>query len=164
MPTLTHDTVTVTIPDTLEIPAQAGKLSPEDILLLPKSRRGIGLACDQAAHALEHTGAGFAAGDVTPDNLRRKGEMAEEIDLVIASVDVVLSKLKQANLLLDAAAWEELRKLNDLVKAQVKHRPELKDEFADLTEYMSRRRAAADKAVAPAPSAAPSPAPVSEGT
>ncbi len=140
MPQLTHGTVTVSVPDHIEIPAQAGNLSAEQVLALPKARRGIGLACDQAATALGNV-KDFAAGGITPDSLRKKGRMAEDIDGVIDAVQVVLDKLKQANLLLDAAAWEELRKLNDLVKAQAKFRPELQPAFAPLTEFMSRRRA-----------------------
>ena len=141
MPEIKHGTVTVAIPDSLVLPPQAGNLSPAEVLAIPKARRGIGLACDQAATALANAGADFVAPGVTPEGLRTKGRMADEIDDVIASVEVLLEKLKQANLLLDAAAWEELRKLNDLVKAQGKFRPELLTRFSPLTEFMSRRRA-----------------------
>lgn len=151
MPVITHGTVTVTIPDTLVIPANAGNLTPQEVLKIPKARLGIGLACEQAASALEKT-TNFAAGAITPHGLRRKGHMAETIDEVIASVEVVLAKLKQANLLLDADAWEELRQLNELVKAQTKFRPELGDHFAPLIEFMGRRRPAASP-----PAASPNP-------
>lgn len=140
MPTISHGSVQVEVPESIEIPPEAGNLSAEQVRALPKARRGIGLACDQAANALTNV-SNFAAGRVTPESLRKKGRMAEEIDDVIASVEVMLDRLKQANLLLDASAWEELRQLNDLVKAQAKFRPEIASAFAPLTQFMSRRRA-----------------------
>jgi len=62
---------------------------------------------------------------VTPASLRTLGKRAEEIDQVILDLEVVMNKLKQANLLFDAEAWEQIRKLNDQVKAQGKHDPEV---------------------------------------
>ena len=77
------------------------------------------MVCDAPADALEKSGTKFAApAGVTPASLRALGKRAEEIDQVILDLDVVLGKLKQANLLFDAEAWEQIRKTNDQVKVQ----------------------------------------------
>jgi hypothetical protein len=44
---------------------------------------------------------------------------------VILDLEVVMNKLKQANLLFDSEAWEHIRKTNDQVKAQGEHNPEV---------------------------------------
>jgi hypothetical protein len=134
--------ITVTIPDHILIPPEAGDLSDEEIQRIPKARRGLGAASEQAAACLETAGPTFVVPDITPAGLRSKGAMADDIDMVIAEVEGLLHKLKQANLLLDAAAWEDLRKLNDFVKAQGKHKPSVLVQFRPLTEFMSSRRAA----------------------
>lgn len=139
MPDLVHGDVTVRLPDNLPLPAEAGKLSPEEVARVPKARRGLGAACDSAAAALEVGGGFVAPRDVTPESLRKAGRKAEQIDEVIASVEFLLGTLKQANLLLDADAWEQLRKLNDQVRAQGKSDPEIARLFTPLTDYMRTR-------------------------
>jgi hypothetical protein len=47
---------------------------------------------------------------VTPATLRAKGKRAEGIDQVLLDLEVVMNKLKQANLLFDADAYDEVRK------------------------------------------------------
>ena len=66
------------------------------------------------------------------------GDRAEAIDLVINDMEVVLQTLKQANLIFDAEAYEQLRKVNDQVKAQGKHDPELLTIFKDVIDYFAR--------------------------
>jgi hypothetical protein len=66
------------------------------------------------------------------------GGRAEGIDQVLTDLEVVMSKLRQANLLFDAAAWEQIRKMNDQVKAQGKHDPELLVMFKPLLEFFAR--------------------------
>jgi hypothetical protein len=118
------------------------------------SLRRIGLVCDAAADALEKSGTKFAApAGVTPALLRTMGKRAEGIDQVILDLDVVLNKLKQANLLFDAEAWEQIRKLNDQVKAQGKHDPEVMVMFKPVLDFFARVRPTAT-APAPAPQAA----------
>jgi hypothetical protein len=132
--------ITVTVPDHIVIPPEAGNLSDAAVREIPKARRGLGAASEQAAACLENAGPTFVAPGITPEGLRSKGAMADDIDLVIVEVEGLLHKLKQANLLLDAAAWEDLRKLNDFVKAQGKHQPSVLTQFRPLTEFMSSRR------------------------
>jgi hypothetical protein len=55
------------------------------------------------------------------------------------------------NLLFDADAWEQIRKMNDQVKAQGKHDPELMVMFKPLLDFFARGpRASAPAAQAPA--------------
>ncbi len=139
MAEIKHGSVTVVIDDSLEIPAQAGNLSPKQVLEIPKPPRGIGAATSDAAEVARHAGEKFVMpAGVTPDALEKAGQDAEAIDNVISSVEVVLNTLKQANFLLDAKAWEMLRKVNDQVLAQGKTSPEVLTFFKPLTDYMGR--------------------------
>ncbi len=61
---------------------------------------------------------------------------SEDIDQVIVNLEVILQRVKQANLIFDADAWEMLRKINDQVKAQAKYQPELETVFSALREFM----------------------------
>ena len=148
-----HGTVTVAIPDEFAPPAQAGNLGPDEVRRIAKAPRGIGLVCDAAADALEKSGAKFVAPvGVTPTSLRTMGKRAEGIDQVILDLEVVTNKLKQANLLFDADAWEQIRRINDQVKAQGKHDPEVLVMFKPVLDFFARVRP---------PAAAPAPGPQS---
>jgi hypothetical protein len=126
MPEIQHGTVKVVIPDEFALPAQAGNMSPDDVRRIAKAPRGLGLVCDAAADVLEKSASKFSApAGVTPATLRAKGKRAEGIDQVILDLEVVMNKLKQANLLFDADAYDEVRKTNDQVKAQGKRDPEV---------------------------------------
>ncbi len=139
MAQISHGEVSVVIPDDLPIPAEAGKLSGAEVLAIPKPPRGIGAATADTASAMRKTQGKFIfPADVTPDGLESAGEHAESIDNVVASLEVVLATLKQANMLLDAKAWEDLRKVNDQVLAQGKTNPEVLTMFTPLTQYMKR--------------------------
>ena len=141
MPEFKHGEVSVAIADDLPIPAAAGTLSALDVARLPKAPRGLGAACVDTADAFTKAAAAFVPPlGITPDSLRKAARDAEAIDRVIDSVEFLLHKFKQANLLLDAEAWEQLRKVNDLVVAQGKTNPEILSLFAPLREYMKRDR------------------------
>ena len=150
MTDIRHGTVTVSIADELAPPPEAGNLGPDEVRRIAKAPRGIGLICDATADAMEKAGAKFTApGGVSPASLRALGKGAEGTDQVILDLDVVLNKFKQANLLFDAEAWEEIRKTNDQVKAQGNHDPEVLVMFKPLLGFFAR---------GPRPSA-PAPAP-----
>jgi len=141
MSEIKHGEVTVVIDESLEVPVEAGNLSPKEILEIPKPPRGIGAAtADTAAAARNAAGKFVMPAGVSADALEKAGHDAELIDNVIASVEVVLNTLKQANFLLDAKAWELLRKVNDQVVAQGKSSPEVLTMFKPLTDYMGRGR------------------------
>jgi hypothetical protein len=109
------------------------------VLRIPKAPRGIGLICDTTADALEKAGAKFTApAGVTPESLRAAGARAEGIDQVILDLEVVMNTLKQGNLLMDAAAWEQVRKMNDQVKSQGKHDAELLVIFKPLLDFFAK--------------------------
>ncbi|HEY3452457.1 MAG TPA: hypothetical protein VGK67_39300 [Myxococcales bacterium] len=134
-----HGNVTVVVDDTLKPPAQAGNLSVVEISRMPKAPHGLGLACEQAANGITTADKKFdPPRGVTADSLRTLGKRAEDIDSVIANLEVVLSILKQSNLLFDGEAWEQLRKVNDQVKAQGKHTPELLTIFEPVLRYFAK--------------------------
>jgi hypothetical protein len=133
-----HGSVTVTLPDPLSPPPEAGKMTPEQVQRLPKARRGLGLLGQHVADAINKLGPSFILpAGVTVEILVAACERAEGADQVITDLDVVTTRMKQANLLWDAAAWELFLKINDQVKAQSKHDPEIAKAFAVLIEFMS---------------------------
>lgn len=139
MTTIKHGTISVEIPDELAPPEKAGKLGPEEVARIPKPPRGLGLICFQAADSFEKAGDKFAPPPgVTPASLRAAGKRADEIDQVLLDLDVLRQILQQANLLFDADAWEQIRKMNDQVKAQAKHDPALATMFQQLLDYFAR--------------------------
>jgi hypothetical protein len=69
-----------------------------------------------------------------------EGKRAEGIDQVILDLEVVMNKLKQANLLFDADAYDEVRKTNDQVKAQGKRDPEVMVMFKPVVDFFARTR------------------------
>lgn len=139
MAQIEHGSIAVTIPDALTPPDKAGKMSPEEIARIPKAPRGLGLACEKAADAMKKAGARFTPpAGVTPDSITASGTRAEDVDLVINDLDVVTQIMKQANLIFDADAYEQIRKINDQVKAQAKHNPELLTIFKDVLDFFAR--------------------------
>ncbi len=140
MPQIKEGTVTIIVPDTIEIPEKAGKLKPEEVKRIPKVRRGIGLACANTAVEMGKKGDEFAVPDTPPAELIRLGAMAEEIDTVISDVEVALNTLKQANLLIDARALDLLGRVNDQVKALGKRDPSILRRFGTVSEYFRNKR------------------------
>src|SRR5262249_11675223 len=135
MADIKHGTVTITIPDDLAPPREAGRLTRAEVARIPRAPHGVGLACEQAADAMEKAGDAFVAPvGVTPVLLRVAGHNAEAYDQVLVDVDVVRATLCQASLLMHQRAWEFVRKVNDQVKAQGKHAPELLAMFQQLRE------------------------------
>jgi hypothetical protein len=149
MADIRHGTVTVTVADEFAPPPEAGNLGPDEVRRIAKAPRGIGLICDATADGIEKSGGRFAPPPgVTAATLRALGKRAEGIDQVILDLDVVLNRLKQANLLFDAEAWEQIRKTNDQVKVLGKHDPEVLVMFKPLLDFFAR----GPRTSAPAPS------------
>ena len=137
-------TVTVILPDGMTLDERAGKLSNDDKKSLPRARKGVGLACDQTAAAMEKSEGALMVPGVTAATLRAAGALAENFDQVIEDVTVALEIVKQGNLLADAEAFTLLRKVNQQVKAQSQFDPSLSDRFQAVTTYFaaSKRSAA----------------------
>jgi len=67
MAEITHGTVTILLPDSIVLDPRAGNLDKEDIRKLSKARKGIGLACEHAAIALEKVGETLTVPGITPE-------------------------------------------------------------------------------------------------
>ncbi|MDI1444136.1 hypothetical protein [Polyangium sp. 6x1] len=148
MAEIKHGSVSVSIPDSLKPPSNAGTLSADEVKRLPKAPRGIGLVGTHTADAINKAGDKLTLPKgVTADALLAACERADAIDQVIIDLEVVLTTLKQANLLFDAEAWELLRKVNGQLKEQMKYNPELGPIFRVLIDFMSR----GPRQAAPAP-------------
>ena len=138
MTQINQGTVTINISDDITIPARAGTLSPEEVLRIPKARRGIGLACESTADAMIKNPERICPHNVDVATLAEKGRVAEAIDNVIVDTEAALIKLKQANLLLDAEAHEALRKVLSFVRSQEKFDPRLVDLVPALITYFAQ--------------------------
>ena len=150
--TVTHGSVTLTVPEHVKPPENAANLSAEEVKRIAKVPLGIGLACAQAADAGEKAGDKFTwPGGVTPSSLRSNGRRAEDVDGVIHDIEVILATVKKSNLIFDAIAWDQLRAVNDQVKAQSKRNPELLAIFSQLIDYLSKGPKASVGGGAPAP-------------
>jgi hypothetical protein len=142
MAKIKHGTIVLSIPDELTPPDKAGKMKPEEVSRIPKAPHGLGLACARAADAITKAGDAFTLPTgITIEGLIAAGKRAEDIDQVIQDVEVILATLKQANLLFDAEAYTQLRKVNDQVKAQAKHAPALTRIFKQVVDFFARARA-----------------------
>lgn len=139
MANVSHGTITIQIPDALALPEKAGSLSPEEVARIPKPPKGLGYVCAQTAKAMETAGAKFAPPQgVTPATLAASGARADDIDQFLVDIEVVRQKLQQGNLMFDAEAWEQLRKVNDQVKAQAKHDPAILAMFQPLIDFLAK--------------------------
>lgn len=145
--TIQHGGVSVTFDASLALDPRAGKLSAEEVLRIAKAPRGLGLVCDLTAASMEAAGTAFVPPQgVEAGTLRRLGTRAEGYETLLTALDVVRDRIAQANLLADAEAWEALRKVNDMVKAQGKHAAELEGMFAPLRDFVRRARTKAPSA------------------
>ena len=145
MPQITVGTVTVVLPDNLEIDPRAGKLSDEEQLKILKARKGLGLACDLTAAAMEKSAGTFVVPGVDPEALRIRGDIAETFDQVIEDLEIVKRTIKQGNLLADELAFNDLRKINNQVKAQDDFEPAIRERFASVIEYFQRKKSSKEK-------------------
>lgn len=132
---ISYGCVTVSVSESLVPPEEAGSLSSLELARLPKAPRAIGTMCEAAAQGIEGAGKRFTAPiDLTPTRLREAGERTEGMDEIIHTLEVVLNRFKQANRIVDAEAYRQVRQVNDQVKAQAKHNPELATIFRPLLE------------------------------
>jgi hypothetical protein len=159
--TVKYGTVSITVPDYLVPPEEAGTLSPVEVSRIPRAPRAVGTLCDLAADGIERAGKAFQApAGVTADSLRKAGERADGMDQVIQDIEVLLNRYKQGNLLVDSAAYAIVRQVNDQIKVQAKQNPELNQFFAQLLQAMVKLRGTREEhAPAPAPAPAPTPKP-----
>lgn len=147
---IVHGPVTLVVPDNLALSDKAGKLSAAEIRRLPKAPAGIGLAAQETATALINAGAAFTAPkDVTAKTLLAAGARSDGLNGILNDLDVVRRMVQEENLLSDAACWDQLRQINDMVKGQVKHHPELKAMFAPLSAFMAKSAVRGKKAATP---------------
>jgi hypothetical protein len=139
MAEIKHGSVTVTVPDELTPPENAGNLTPDEVRRLPKPPRGIGIVGAHTADAIKKAGDKLTLPKgITAETVAEACERADGIDQVIVDLEVLVAKMKQANLLMDADAWEQLRRVNGSVKEQMKFAPELELIFQVLRDFMSR--------------------------
>jgi hypothetical protein len=140
MAEINEGVVKITLPAGLDVPAQAGRLSDDDVRDLAKVRTGLGLACVHTAVELEKIGSEFTVPGVAATALKTAGQKADLWDEVIADLELALRVVKQANLIADNDAFTMLRKVNNQVKAQAAFAPKLKERFATVGEYFASAR------------------------
>lgn len=135
MSNITVGTVTIGMPENIELDPRAGKLSNDEVTGIVKSRKGLGLACELTATDMEKSAGEFIVPGVDPQSLRIKGDIADTFDKVIRDLEIALRTIKQGNLLADEAAYNDLRRVNKQVQAQEDFSPDIKERFEAVVEY-----------------------------
>lgn len=135
---LKEGAVTVTLPDALKIPAEAGSLSSDDVRRIAKTRPGLGVTCQATAASMAKKGEEFAVPGVTAAELADLGNQADLADQVIEDLRTILHRVQQGNLLIDAKAQELLRRVNAQVNAQGKFDANLFERFSTVGTYFGR--------------------------
>jgi hypothetical protein len=140
MPEIHEGTVTVQLPEGIEVPEKAGNLSDDAVRRLVKVRRGVGLTAMRTATEMESAGEELTVPKVTSAELRSRGQQADMWDEIIADLQVALRVATQANLLVDAEVFNMLRKVNNQVKAQADFDPKVKARFSTVLDYFGNTK------------------------
>lgn len=135
---LKEGAVSVSLPDALKIPAEAGSLSIDQVRRIAKTRSGLGVTCQATAASMTKKGEEFVVPGVSTTELADLGHQADLADQVIEDLRTILHRLQQGNLLIDAKAQELLRRVNAQVNAQGKFDANLFERFATLGAYFGR--------------------------
>jgi hypothetical protein len=138
MSQLKQGSVVIELPSHIEILPEAGKLTPEQQRSMEKPRRGLGLACEQTAAAMQKDPERLAVPNLKPEQLIEYGKQAEDIDGVIIDLEVLLGVLRQNNLLLDSRAHKALRQV--LAWAMEKFDPKLSSLVPHLIAYFAKSK------------------------
>jgi hypothetical protein len=136
----TQGTVSVTISDDITWPEKAGGLSIDEVRRLTKPRRGLTLACIATADAMQKNPERLKPHNVAADKLAKLGDSVEKISMTLVDIDAVTAKMKQAGLILEVEAHDELRKVLAFVRSQIKFDPRITDLVPHLMEYFSNDR------------------------
>jgi hypothetical protein len=131
--------VVVSVPDDVDIPAEAGKMSSKEVLRLGKGRRGIAEACTQAAEAMRANPERFCPIGVTPESLETAGRSAAKAEGVRVDVQTVYTQVSQVEMILNGRAHDELRKVLAFIRSQQKFDPRIADLAPCVVEYFSRK-------------------------
>ena len=139
MAELKHGTVTVHFPQELPLIDEAGKLDPKDISRIPRPPVGLAQACYHAADSMEKMLGQFSPPKgVTPDSLRTAAQQVEKIEQVLQDLDVIVGKLRQASLMYKSGGYDQMCKLNDVVKINGKHDRNFYKAFGKLREFFKK--------------------------
>lgn len=141
----------VTVESAAPLPEQAGHLSEKEVAHVTRAPHGIGLACADAADALEKVGDRLLLPhDLTPSALREARDRAESLHRVVADIQAVLKTFQQGSLINDAHAYDLLRRVNDQLKVQLARDPELAGYFQQTLKFFAQmsKHASAEKKIA----------------
>jgi hypothetical protein len=131
-------TVTVVLPEGLELPEKAGSLKDKEVRRMVRVRRGLGRACRHTAVQMTKSAPGFAVPGLEPERLEELGRQAEVWDTVITDLEIALGRARQANLLVDAAAYNALRRVNNQVKAIAPFDAGVRVRLSAVVDYFKR--------------------------
>lgn len=146
MPEIKQGTVTVTLPDHIQLAPSAGSLSVDEVRRLPKTRKSLGLVCSAVAAAIRKNPERLCPHGVDPDRLEAMGRAAEDMTGVVVDLKAATLRAAQGDLLLGAEAHDVLRRVMAFVRSQEKFDPHVADLVPQLVSYFSRKVSAqADK-------------------
>jgi len=143
--------VALVLPPGVEFDPRAGTLSVDDIRRMSKARSGVGLTCEATAEAMRKYPDRLAVPGVVPDELEKRGFVADAIDGVIADLEVLKLQATQGNFLADSSAHDGLRRVLAFVRAQEKFDKTITALVPQLISYFSNEKAESKPEVEPQP-------------
>jgi hypothetical protein len=119
MTTMTQGTVTILLPELVQVPEQAGALHRKEVQRLPKPGDIIPI-CRETAEAMARYPESLATIGVSPEALLAEGAVLEALDVAITDLERMTKRLKQARVLVAARAYGWLRRVVAQVRVQQK--------------------------------------------
>jgi hypothetical protein len=131
--------VMVQFPQELPLIDEAGKLDPKDISRIPRPPAGLAQVCYHAADSLEKMAGQFdPPRDVTPESLRIAAQRVEKAEQLLQDLDVIVGKLRQVSLMYKSAGYDQVCRLNDVVKINGKYDRNFYKAFGKLREFFKK--------------------------
>ena len=140
MSNYTYNSVSVALPEHVEISPEAGTLSIQQIRRLTKPYTSkIGTFCQKLAKVMEDNPQ-FIVPEVDAAALRAAGAKSADIKEHIEHIENLLRAFKQQSMLNDDAAYRLVRQVNDRVNSQSKYNAWIKVKFKLLEDLFRKKR------------------------
>ena len=137
MSAYTYGSLTVSLPEHIEITDTAVDLPRDKAKRLARPRKGIERVCKEVADIMD-ANPEFTVPGVSSMQLRVAGMKSENIKKYVLDITNACKAIKQQSLLYDDRAYELVRRVNTQVKGEAKYNAQIKDKFEPLFHYFER--------------------------
>ena len=138
MSAYTYGSLTVGLPEHIEITDRAVNLPWDKAKHLARPRKGIERICREVADIMD-ANPDVAVPDFSVDALRDASAKSESIKKHVIELESVLKTFKQQKLLYNNAAYELIRRVYSQVKSQAQFNARVEDNFSPLWDYFGRK-------------------------